>query len=144
MMDPAEGDRIFVADLAAERSGLGEANVMPLRRACGHRLRMVACDESAVLLVAQTNGLRCKAAASDDRRCRSGRLRTAEGLALLLRVFGARVTNDLRYPRARPCSLDRFEPFPEAGFESFSIGGRQCVLCREVLVNPVGQPRLRI
>ena len=45
-------------------------------------------DESAMLLIAQTDGLRCNAA-SDDYRGRSGRLTTAEGLALLLQVSSA-------------------------------------------------------
>jgi hypothetical protein len=71
-------------------------------------------DESAVLLVAQTNGLR-RDAGSDDYRCRSGRLRTAEDLVLLLQVFGAGVVDNLRSRRARVSSFDRDDPLAEAG-----------------------------
>ena len=50
----------------------------------------------------------------------------------------SRLRDRLRCPRARLSSLDRGEPLPEAGFDSFGIGGRQGVLSREVLVDPVG------
>ena len=72
MMEPADGDRVFVADLAAERAGLGEANVMrfgwrPAADDAGLR-----GDELAVLLVAQANGLRRNATAPDARRFEAG------------------------------------------------------------------------
>jgi hypothetical protein len=89
MMDAADWDRILVADLSAERSGLGEANVMRFGGLTTAHDAGLRGDESAMLLVAQTDSLRRKAASLDDYRCRSGRLRTAEGLALLLQVFGA-------------------------------------------------------
>jgi hypothetical protein len=130
-MDAADRDRAFVADLAAWRSGLGEATVM---RFGG---RATADDAGLrVLFVAQTDGLRRNATEPNDCRCRSGRLGTIEGLAFL-RVFGAWVADNLRYLRGRLSSLDRDEPLPEAGFNSFRIGGRQCVFAREVLVNPL-------
>ena len=89
MMDSADWDRVFVADLAAERSGLGETNVMRFGGRATADDAGLRGDESAMLLVAQTDSLRRKAASLDDYRCRSRRLRTAEGLALLLQVFGA-------------------------------------------------------
>ena len=57
MMEPADGDRVFVADLAAERARLGEANVMRFGRRPAADDAGLSGDELAVLLVAQANGL---------------------------------------------------------------------------------------
>src|SRR5580704_6851816 len=58
MMDPVDRDRVFIVDLSAESTGLSKPNVMGLgRRAAAHDARL-SPDELAVLLVAQTNGLR--------------------------------------------------------------------------------------
>src|SRR3984957_13592213 len=63
MMDPADRDRVFVADLSAESTGLSKPNVMGLgRRAAAHDARLRP-DERTVLLVAQANGLRRNATA---------------------------------------------------------------------------------
>ena len=57
MMEPADRDGVFVADLAAERVRLSKANVMGFGgRAAADDARLRG-DELAVLLVAQTNGL---------------------------------------------------------------------------------------
>ena len=57
MMEPADRDRVFVADLAAERARLGKADVMGFRgRAAADDARLRG-DELAVLFVAQANGL---------------------------------------------------------------------------------------
>ena len=56
MMEPADRDRVFIADLSAESTGLSKANVMGLGwRAAAHDARL-SRDELAVLLVAQANG----------------------------------------------------------------------------------------
>ena len=41
MMEPANRDRIFVADLAAKRARLGEANMMGFARASDRKRRKV-------------------------------------------------------------------------------------------------------
>jgi hypothetical protein len=91
MMDAADWDR--VADLAVKRARLRKADVVRFSGRAAADDAWLRGDEFAVLLVAQTNGLRRNEAASDDRRCR-----TAEGLALVLRVFGTWVADSLRYP----------------------------------------------
>jgi hypothetical protein len=80
-MDPADGDRIFVADLPAERAWLGEANMMRFRRRPAADNTGLTGDELAVLFVAQANGLcvdataaRAKPRGQDD-RSRGGGLR---------------------------------------------------------------------
>ena len=65
MMDPADWDRVFVADLAAERAGLGKANVMRFGGRAAADDAGLRGDEFAVLLVAQTDGLRRNATAPD-------------------------------------------------------------------------------
>ena len=57
-MDPADGDCIFVADLAAERARLGKANVMRFGGRTAANDAGLRGDELAVLLVAQTDSLR--------------------------------------------------------------------------------------
>ncbi len=56
-MKAADGDRVFVADLAAERARLGEANVMGLARCPAADDAWLRGYELAVLLVAQANSL---------------------------------------------------------------------------------------
>ena len=63
MMEPADRDRVFVADLAAERAGLGEANVMGFGWRPAANDAGLGGDELAMLLVAQANGLRRNASA---------------------------------------------------------------------------------
>jgi hypothetical protein len=46
--------------------------------------------------------------------------------------------DSLRCGSAQLSSLDRTESLPEAAFNEVSIEGGQRVLCREVLVDPVG------
>ena len=63
MVQPADWDCVFVADLSAESTGLSEPNVMGLGwRAAAHRA-WLGRDELAVLLVAQANGFRRNATA---------------------------------------------------------------------------------
>jgi hypothetical protein len=72
-MKPTDWDRVLVADFSTERSRLGEADVMRLAwrpAADDARLRR---DESAMFLVAQSNGLgghatRPRLSRQDDRR----------------------------------------------------------------------------
>ncbi len=84
MMEPAERDREFVADLAVQRARLREAKVMCFGGRAAADDAGLHGDEFAVLLVAQTNGLGCDAAAANNGRCRSGRFGSVEGLALPL------------------------------------------------------------
>ena len=58
MMKPADWDCVFVADLAAERARLGEANVMRFGRSPTANNAGLRGDELAVLLIAQANGFR--------------------------------------------------------------------------------------
>src|SRR5258708_4443028 len=80
-------------------------------------------DELAMLLVAQANGFRRNTTRLDNGRLRSGCLQSVERLALRQVMLVVRNGNRVRpnSARARPgsargSSLDRFEPFPEAGF----------------------------
>jgi hypothetical protein len=141
MVEGADWDCVFVTDLAAERARLSKANVVRFGGRETADNAWLGGDEFAVHLVSQTDGLRLKAATSDSCRCRSGPLGTAEGLALLLRVFGAWVADCLRYPRSRLSFLDRGEQLSEAGFDSLGIGEGQSVLSREVLLDPSRRPR---
>ena len=68
MMDPTNGDRVFVADLAAKCARLREANVMRFGGRTATYDARLRGDESAVLLIAQTNGLRRHAATADNGR----------------------------------------------------------------------------
>ena len=62
-MQPANRDRVFVADFAAKRARLGKANMMRLgRRAAADDARLGG-DELAVLLIAQADSFRCDATA---------------------------------------------------------------------------------
>ena len=65
MMEPADGNRIFVADLSAERARLGEANVVRFGGSPPADDAGLGGDELAVLLIAQANGLRRNATAPD-------------------------------------------------------------------------------
>jgi hypothetical protein len=61
VVEAADGDHVFVADLSAESTGLSDANVMGFgRRAAAHDARL-SRDELTVLLVPQANGFRCNA-----------------------------------------------------------------------------------
>jgi hypothetical protein len=73
MMDPTNGDCVFVADLAAECTRLREANVMCLGgRTATYNARLRG-DEFAVHLVSQTNGLRGNPTAANEDRFGSRR-----------------------------------------------------------------------
>ena len=52
-MEAADGNRVFVADLAAERTRLGEANVVCFARGPPAHDAGLGCDIFAVLLVAK-------------------------------------------------------------------------------------------
>ena len=56
-MEAADGDGVFIADLAAESARLGEANVMRLARRAATDDAWLRGDVLAVLLVAQADGL---------------------------------------------------------------------------------------
>jgi hypothetical protein len=58
MMDPADRDRVFIADLSAESTGLSKPNVTGLgRRGAAHDARL-GPEERAVVLVAGDPRLR--------------------------------------------------------------------------------------
>ena len=58
VVKPANRDRILVAHLAAERAGLGKADVMRFGWGSAADEARLGRDELAMLLVAQANGLR--------------------------------------------------------------------------------------
>ena len=64
VMEPADGDRVFVADLAPQRTRLSEPKVMGFRRRPAADHAGLRSDVFAVLLVAQANSLGGQAAAS--------------------------------------------------------------------------------
>ena len=65
VVQPADRDCVFIAHLSAESTGLSKPNVMGLGwRAAAHNARL-SPDELAVLLVAQADGFRRNATASD-------------------------------------------------------------------------------
>ena len=70
---PAYGDRELIAHLAAERAGLCEADVMRVGRRAAANDAGLLRDESAVIFVAQSNGLWSDAATA-RRRGGRGRL----------------------------------------------------------------------
>ena len=72
VMESADGDRVLVADFPAEGARLGEADVVRFARRAAADGAGLVCDEFAMLLVPQANGLGCDAARSrfpwqDDR-----------------------------------------------------------------------------
>ena len=143
MMDAADWDGVFVADLAAERARLGKANVVRFGGRAAADDAGLRGDEFAVLLVAQTDGLRRKAA-SDDCRCGAGRLRTVEGSALFVASSLLGLSTACRCRERRPVLLDRCEPLPEAGLDSFRIGGRSACSLPGGFCGPSRRPRRRI
>ena len=66
-MEPADGNGVFVADLAAERTRLGEANVVCFARRPAAYDAGLGCHIFAVLLVAQPDGF-CSYSAATARR----------------------------------------------------------------------------
>jgi len=66
-MEPADWDCVFIADFAAERARLGEANVMRFGWGSAADDAGLGGDELAVLLVAQANGFRRYATAPGAR-----------------------------------------------------------------------------
>ena len=90
MMEPANGNCVFVADFSAWRPRLGEANVMGFRGGPSANDAGPGGDEFAVFLVAQANGFRRnpsqargKARGQDCRSRRDSVHRGEEGLAAL-------------------------------------------------------------
>ena len=78
MMDAADWDRVLVADLTIERAGLSKANVVRFGGRAAAYDTGLRGDEFAMLLVAQTDGLRCNGTASDG-GLRNGGLGPVEG-----------------------------------------------------------------
>src|SRR5271157_3855695 len=72
MMESADGESEFVADLSTERARLRETNVMGFRGCSTADDAWLRGDEFAVLLVAQADGLRCNATAAYGRGARRG------------------------------------------------------------------------
>jgi hypothetical protein len=64
VVQPADRDRVFVADLTAERAGLGETNVVGFGRRAATNDAGLRGDELAALLIAQANSFRCDATAA--------------------------------------------------------------------------------
>ena len=64
VMEPADGDGVFVADFSAERTRLGEANVMRLGGRPAADDAGLRGDELAVFFVAQANGFPHNASAT--------------------------------------------------------------------------------
>jgi hypothetical protein len=64
MMEAADGDGVLVADLPPKRAGLGKANVMRLGRSAAADDARLCGHEFAMLLVAETNGLGRRPAAT--------------------------------------------------------------------------------
>ena len=58
VMEPADGNCVFVANLSAERARLGEANVMRFRGCPAADDTGLRGDELAVFFVTQANGFR--------------------------------------------------------------------------------------
>ena len=143
MMKAADRDCVLVANLAVKRARLRKADVVRFGRGAAADDAWLRGDEFAVLLVAQTNGLRGNATAPNvlslpERGRRLPRDRRGLGFALagVPRRLSLPTASDVQEPSLS--FLDRGEPLPEASFNSFDIGGRQGVLSREVLLNPVG------
>jgi hypothetical protein len=144
MVQPADRDRLFIADLSTESTGLSKPNVMGLgRRAAAHDARF-SLDELTVLLVAQANGFRRNSTAPcasvirgnwrldcdcifnrSDKWLPNRRFRN-----FCRRRMGLFLTSGRRH-------LDRCELFKKSGFDRVGVGGDQRVLGREVLVDPV-------
>jgi len=68
VVESADRDGVFVADLSVESTGLSEANVIGFGwRAAAHDARLAGRDELTVLLVPQANGFRCNATTARSR-----------------------------------------------------------------------------
>jgi hypothetical protein len=91
VVQPADRNRVFVADLTAERAGLGETNVVGFGRRAAINDAGLRGDELAVLFVAQPNGLGRNAATArasprqDDKSRRWVLNRRNEGLSVGIR-----------------------------------------------------------
>ena len=144
-MDPADRDRVFVADLAAERAGLGEANVMRFGWRAAADDAGLCGDELAVLLVAQADGLRRNATAPDvacplPERASAAHLRS--GIERLLdcekcgRSVGRRQRSASRAADCPPSIVSSLSR-KLASTVSASAGIR-VFFAGEVLVDPVG------
>ena len=72
VMEPADWDRVFVADLAAKRARLREANVVRFGGGPAANDAGLEGDKLAVFLVAQTNGFRRNATRGVAFRFRAG------------------------------------------------------------------------
>ena len=144
MVQPADRDCVFIADLSAESTGLSKPNVMGLgRRAAAHDA-WLSPDELTVLLVAQANGFRRNATAPGASVIRGNWRRDCDCIFnrsdkwlpnRRFRIFCRRrmqlfLTSGRRH-------LDRCELFAESGFDRVGVGGDQRVLGGQVLVDPV-------
>jgi hypothetical protein len=66
MVDAADWDRVFVADLATKRARLRESNVMRFGCCATAEETWLRGDELAMLLVAQADGFRCSPTTLDN------------------------------------------------------------------------------
>ena len=82
MMEPADGHRVFVADLAAKCARLGEAKVMGLRGRSAADDAWLCGDEIAVFLITQADYLRRDTTAAGTRRFPAQRAELPMGFPL--------------------------------------------------------------
>ena len=137
MVEPADRDRVFVADFPVERAGLRKANVMGFGWHAAANKTGLRGDELAMLFVAQTNGLCSNAPAVGDSLFRSLRLMTFGGLGLIAGRFIAKIVGSLRPHSARRSRLNRGEPVAETRFDPVRVGGDQRVLGRKIGMDPI-------
>src|SRR5260370_41592950 len=136
MMEPADWDRVFVADFAVQRARLRKAKVVRLGGCAAAYDARLRGYEFAVLLVAQTNGLPRDAATANNGRFKCRPLGSVEDLALRLRGLVVRNRGSLRRRCARLSTVDHRDPLPEGGLDRLGVSGCQRVLGRKVLVDP--------
>ena len=137
MMEAANRDRVFVADFPPQRAGLSEAKVMRFGRRTAANDARLLCDEFAMFLVPQANGLRRKRAPARACFCRNGRrLRWGFRVGAALLRLGRRLNGSLEcavrwiFKEGRELDLER-------RFDESAVRRCQGVLVGKSPIDPV-------
>ena len=136
MMCATDGDRVFVADLSSERTGLGKTKMVRVGRHAAADDAGLAGHEFGMLLVAHANGLAHDAAADGADFLRDSRENVDAFCAFDARLCRGSNMDGLDRHFLRLLVGERFHLRPEAVFDDLRNGGRQQVPVGQSPVNP--------